>query len=353
MSIVVVGLSHRTSPVEMRERFAFAEARIPEVLQQLRSGGLANEAVILSTCNRVELYIASTNDVSQVTRALKKFLADAHAQPEPDAQHLYSLQEPHSIHHLFKVACGLDSMVLGETEILGQLKKAYDLALQSGHTGARLNKAFQRAFNVAKQIRTETNIQRGSISVASVAVELAEKIFSSLDGHEVMVIGAGDTSEKTARALLSRGAKSIVVANRSIDRAETLAKDLGGRAVKFDDWAREFEKIDIAISSTAATHHVLDRAKLEPLMKLRRNRPLLLIDIAVPRDIDPEVNHLDNVYLYNVDDLQTIANDYLDQRKEEIAKCEAIIEEKARGVVREGMLRGSCCVKYSAEAKHV
>ena len=353
MSIVVVGLSHRTSPVEMRERFAFAEARIPEVLEQLRSGGLATEAVILSTCNRVELYIATTSDVSQVTRALKKFLADAHAQPEPDAQHLYSLQEPHSIHHLFKVACGLDSMVLGETEILGQLKKAYDLALQSGHTGARLNKAFQRAFNVAKQIRTETNIQRGSISVASVAVELAEKIFSSLDGHEVMVIGAGDTSEKTARALLSRGAKSIVVANRSIERAETLAKDLGGRAVKFDDWAREFEKIDIAISSTAATHHILDRAKLEPLMKLRRNRPLLLIDIAVPRDIDPEVNHLDNVYLYNVDDLQTIANDYLDQRKEEIAKCEAIIEEKTVAVLSKDSNHDACCVKYSAEAKHV
>ena len=156
-----------------------------------------------------------------------------------------------------------------------------------------------------------------------------------------------------SRALLSRGAKSIVVANRSIERAETLAKDLGGRAVKFDDWAREFEKIDIAISSTAATHHVLDRAKLEPLMKLRRNRPLLLIDIAVPRDIDPEVNHLDNVYLYNVDDLQTIANDYLDQRKEEIAKCEAIIEEKARSVAGESERRGSCCVKYSAEAKHV
>jgi glutamyl-tRNA reductase len=240
--------------------------------------------------------------------------------------------------------------VLGETEILGQLKKAYDLALQSGHTGARLNKAFQRAFNVAKQIRTETNIQRGSISVASVAVELAQKIFSSLESHEVMVIGAGDTSEKTARALLSRGAKGIVVANRSFDRAEALAKDLGGRAVKFDDWSREFEKIDIAISSTAAQHHILDRARLEPLMKLRRNRPLLLIDIAVPRDIDPEVNHLDNVYLYNVDDLQTIANDYLDQRKDEIAKCEAIIKEKARSVIQRDVLRVACCVKYPAEA---
>ena len=349
MSIVVVGLSHRTSPVELRERFAFAEAKIPDALQKLRSDGLATEAVILSTCNRVELYIATTNEPAQAARELKKFFADIHAQTEPSGQELYSLHEPHSVHHLFKVACGLDSMVLGETEILGQLKQAYDLALKSGNTGARLNKTFQRAFNVAKQVRTETNIQRGSISVASVAVELAEKIFSTLEGHEVMVIGAGDTSEKTARALLSRGAKSIVVANRSHERAEVLAKDLGGRAVKFDDWSREFEKVDIAISSTAAPHHILDRAKLEPLMKLRRNRPLLLIDIAVPRDIDPEVNHLDNVYLYNVDDLQTIADDYLGQRKEEIVKCEAIIEEKARGVLGKDVLRDAFCVKYSTE----
>lgn len=330
MSIVVLGLSHRTSPVEMRERFAFAETKIPEALQQLRSAGIAEEAVILSTCNRVELYIATSLEPARASGELKRFLGQVHAQTPPDGEELYSLPEPQSVHHLFKVACGLDSMVLGETEILGQLKKAYDLALQSGHTGARLNKAFQRAFNVAKHIRTETNIQRGSISVASVAVELAEKIFSSLAGHEVMVIGAGDTSEKTARALLSRGAKSIVVANRSFEKAEALAKDLGGRAVQFDGWAHEFEKVDIAISSTAAPHHILDRAKLEPLMRLRRHRPLLLIDIAVPRDIDPAVNQMDNVYLYNVDDLQSIATDYLHQRKEEIAKCEAIIHDKAR-----------------------
>ncbi len=350
MSIVVVGLSHRTSPVELRERFAFVETKIPEALHKIRSNGLATEAVILSTCNRVELYIATSNDPVQAMRELKQFFARIHAQPEPEGQELYSLHEPHSVHHLFKVACGLDSMVLGETEILGQLKKAYDLALQSGYTGARLNKAFQRAFNVAKQIRTETNIQRGSISVASVAVELAQKIFSSLESHEVMVIGAGDTSEKTARALLSRGAKGIVVANRSVDRAEALAKDLGGRAVKFEDWSQEFEKIDIAISSTAAQHHILDRARLEPLMKQRRNRPLLLIDIAVPRDIDPEVNHLDNVYLYNVDDLQAIANDYLDQRKDEISKCEAIIKEKARSVIQQSVSTAACRVMERKES---
>src|SRR6185436_10099256 len=194
--------------------------------------------------------------------------------------------------------------VLGETEILGQLKQAYDLALKHRHTGGRLNKIFQRAFNVAKHIRTSTNIQRGSVSVGSAAVELAEKIFASLDDRHVMVIGAGDTSEKTARALLSRGARSIIVSNRSFERAEQLASELGGRAIRFDDWAREFAEIDIVISSTAAPHYVLDRTTLSPLMRLRKNKPLLLIDIAVPRDIEPEVNFLENVYLYNIDDLQ-------------------------------------------------
>jgi glutamyl-tRNA reductase len=248
---------------------------------------------------------------------------------------LYTLAEPQSLHHLFKVACGLDSMVLGETEILGQLKTAYEISHRHGHTGARLNKAFQRAFHAAKHVRTHTNIQRGSVSVASVAVELAEKIFSSLADREVLVIGAGDTSEKTARALSSRGAKNIVVTNRSFDRAQALASELNGRAVAFDDWAGEFEKIDIVISSTSAPAHILDRTRLEPLMKARRQRPLLLIDIAVPRDIDPEVNFLENVYLYNVDDLQSIADDYLKLRREEIARCEQIIGEKIEALLNQ------------------
>jgi glutamyl-tRNA reductase len=333
MSVVVLGLSHHTSPVQLRERFAFAEAAVPAALESLRKQGVVAEAVILSTCNRVEIYAVTRLEPAKAFSELKRFLTTTHNYAEPLSTELYAYAEPQSVHHLFKVASGLDSMVLGETEIFGQLKQAYDLALKHGHTGSRLNKAFQRAFNVAKQIRTETNIQRGSVSVASVAVELAEKIFSSVSGHDVMVIGAGDTSEKTARALLSRGARSIVVANRSFDRAEELARQLDGRAVRFDDWAAEFEKIDIVISSTAAPHHILDRAKLEPLMKLRRSRPLLLIDIAVPRDVDPEVNFLENVYLYNVDDLQSIANDYLEQRKDEIVRCEAIIAEKAAALL--------------------
>jgi glutamyl-tRNA reductase len=227
----------------------------------------------------------------------------------------------------------MDSMVLGETEILGQLKKAYELALAHQHTGGRLNKAFQRAFNVAKQIRTETNIQRGSVSVGSVAAELAEKIFSSVAQRQVMVIGAGDTSEKAARALVSRGAKNIIVSNRSLERAALLAKELGGRAIAFDQWADEFANIDILISSTAAQGYILSLARLQPLMKLRKNRPLLLIDIAVPRDIEPEVNKLENVFLYNIDDLQAIAEVYLKQREREITLCESIIKERAQALV--------------------
>ncbi len=349
MNIVVIGLSHHSAPVELRERFAFAEAKIPDALNSLRESGIAGEAVILSTCNRVEIYAATSLEPVRAFAELKQFLARWGETPgEPDNlgiaeisppkaaldNELYTLGEPQSLQHLFKVACGMDSMVLGETEILGQLKKAYELAFQHKHTGARLNKAFQRAFHVAKHIRTETNIQRGSVSVASVAVELAEKIFSSLNDREVLVIGAGETSEKTARALLSRGARSIIVANRSHDRAVALANELGGRAVQFDDWAGEFQKIDIAISSTSAPHHILDRARLEPLMKARQHRPLLLIDIAVPRDIDPEVNLLENVYLYNIDDLQAIADGYLKQRKEEIARCEQIIAEKVKVLLR-------------------
>jgi glutamyl-tRNA reductase len=344
MPVVAVGLSHHTSPVELRERLAFAEPTLPEALQKLRSSTLSDEAVILSTCNRVELYVAGARDPAATLTALRQFLLDWHSFRDPLGSELYSYAEPESLEHLFKVACGLDSMVLGETEILGQLKRAYDLALQHQHTGKRLNKAFQRAFNVAKQIRTETNIQRGTVSVGSAAVELAQTIFTSLSDRTVMVIGAGDTSEKTARALLSRGAQHILVTNRSFDRAAALAAELGGRAVAFDGWAEEFAAVDIVISSTSAPGYVLDRARLEPLVRLRRHRPLLLIDIAVPRDIDPEVNRLDGVYLYNIDDLQTIAADALRQRQEEIARCETIIREKVKALLAAppaGFLSGS------------
>jgi len=336
MPIVVLGLSHRTAPVAVRERFALGEARIPAVLQTLRDTGLAEEAVILSTCNRVEIYAVTSLPAAQAFAELQEFLVRCHDYRDPLTDEIYRLSEPHSVEHLLRVACGLDSMVLGETEILGQLKKAYDLALQHKHTGGRLNRAFQRAFNVAKHIRTETNIQRGNISVASVAVDLAEKIFSSLAGRTVMVIGAGDTSEKVARALVSRGVTDVLVTNRSPERAEALATTLGGRAVPFAGWADEFARLDIVVSSTAARDYILDRPKLEGLLKHRPSKPLLLVDIAVPRDIAPEVNYVENVYLYNVDDLQGLADDSLRQRKDEVGRCEEIIRDKVKGLLGGG-----------------
>jgi glutamyl-tRNA reductase len=334
MSVVVIGLSHRSAPVELRERFAFPEANIPDALKQLRESGLATEGVVLSTCNRVEIYAATPlAPDDQFFARVKKFLIEHHAYDGELGDELYTFAEPHSLQHLFKVAAGLDSMVIGETEIFGQLKKAYDLAFTNKFTGARLNKAFQRAFNVAKHIRTATNIQRGSVSVMSAAVELAEKIFTALAEHEVLVIGAGETSEKTARALQSRGVKKITVTNRSPERAAALAAGLGARTVPWAQWPGEFERIDIAVSSTAAPHHILDRATLAPLMKRRKQRPLLLIDIAVPRDIEPAVNELENVYLYNVDDLKAIADEYLKLRHEELDRCNQIIAEKVAALL--------------------
>lgn len=333
MPIVVVGLNHQSAAVTVRERFAFSEGQIPTALDRLRQAGTVQEAVILSTCNRVEIYASTPLEPEPACEAIRQFCLQFHNVTDPVSDQVYTHAEPKSVQHLFKVACGLDSMVLGETEILGQLKKSYDLALKLGFTGPRLNKAFQRAFNVAKQIRTETNIQRGSISVGSVSVELAEKVFNTLADKQVMVIGAGDTSEKTARALLSRGAAGIVVTNRSIEKAEALARELGGRAIPFQQWEQDFAMIDIIISSTSATDYVIDRARLAPLLKLRRGKPLLLIDIAVPRDIEPEVNFMENVYLYNIDDLQAIAADYLKQRREEVAHCEDLIREKAAALL--------------------
>jgi glutamyl-tRNA reductase len=336
MSVVVIGLSHRSAPVELRERFAFAESKIPDALHQLRSSGLITEGVVLSTCNRVEIYAATAlAPDDQFFARVKKFLVEHHAYDGELGDELYTFAEPHSLQHLFKVAAGLDSMVIGETEIFGQLKKAYDLAFSHKHTGARLNKAFQRAFNVAKHIRTETNIQRGSVSVMSAAVELAEKIFSTLAEHEVLVIGAGETSEKTARALQSRGVKKITVTNRSPERAQALAAELGPGAgtVAFEQWPEVFERIDIAVSSTSSPTAILDRSTLEPLMKRRKQRALLLIDIAVPRDIEPAAGELENVYLYNVDDLKAIADEYLKLRHEELDRCNRIISEKVAALL--------------------
>ena len=217
-------------------------------------------------------------------------------------------------------------MVLGETEILGQVKKAYSAAQAHGATSRHLNKLFQRAFNVAKEVRTRTNITRGSVSVGSVAVELAERIFGRLGTCKVMILGAGETGELTAGALQARGVQSVFVANRSYDRAVALAEKMNGKAVRFEEWAEEFHEVDILIGSTAAPHHVVTREKLAGLMRTRRDRPLFCIDLAVPRDFEPSVNELDGVYLYDIDHLRKVADDSMAVRRQELTVCEEMID---------------------------
>ena len=329
MPLVVAGTSHRCASVDVRERLAFAEADLVPAAARLRAAGIVNEAVVVSTCNRVEIYGAGTGDAAAVARNVRAFLAADRAFAADIVPVTYLHSGAAALEHLFRVVSGLDSLVLGETEILGQVKKAYSAALAGGHTGGELNRIFQKAFNVAKRLRTETQIQRGNTSVASVAVELAERIFDSLSGHDVLVVGAGDTSEKTARALRSRGARSILVSNRTFDRAAALAEELGGTAIRFEDWEKAFSRVDIVVSATGAPHYILDRPRLERLLQVRGRRPLLLVDLAVPRDIDPVVAGLRDVYLANVDDLQAVADTAAQQRREELARCEEMIRQTA------------------------
>lgn len=324
MHIVVAGLSHQSAPIEVRERFAFTPGMLERALPLLREVPGLDEGVIVSTCNRVEIYGVAAQ-AADAHRAIGDFLHHFHGLADRVEKGIYRYEEPQCVEHLFRVVSGLDSMVLGETEILGQVKKAYEQALSAKTTGKALNQLFQKAFQVAKKIRTQTAITRGSVSVASVGVELAEKIFGDLGTSRVMILGAGDTSEKAARALLSRGVRSVLVSNRTYERAVALATELGGRAVRFDNLGEEFVGVDIVISSIAAKHQVLTRESLGGLMVARQHRPLFLIDLGVPRNIDPVVNQLDNVYLYNVDDLQSIADDNMRARREDLTRCDQLI----------------------------
>jgi glutamyl-tRNA reductase len=326
MEILCLGLSHQTAPVELRERFAVSEGALGTTVQRLAAVQGLGEAVIVSTCNRVELYVV-TEDAPQGLRVVEEFLCGEFGVEKVPEGALFRLPTREALRHLFRVVSGLESMVLGETEILGQVKKAYSAAQTSGATGRHLNKLFQRAFNVAKEVRTKTNITRGSVSVGSVAVELAEKIFGRLSECRVMILGAGEMSELTAGALKARGVRTIFVANRSYERAAVLAETMGGRAVHFDRWQEEFHGVDILIGSTAAPHHVLTAAQLRPIMRSRMDRPLFCIDLAVPRDIEPAVNALEGVYLYDIDSLQAIAEHSMSIRRQDLQVCEQMIEK--------------------------
>jgi glutamyl-tRNA reductase len=327
MNLFCVGLSHHTANVETRERFA-GHAETDCIL---RSEGCA-EALLLTTCNRVEVYGASEKRIStdEIARCLMSgagslsAATDGHHNQAPP---FYRYEGAKCVQHLFRVASGLDSMVVGETEILGQTKKAYERARASGAAGPYLHRLFQHAFRVAKQVRTHTEITRGSVSVGSVAVDLAQRIFGRLNNCKVLVLGAGETSERTARALVSRGVNDLRVSNRSIDRAYELARIVGGRAIPFDEWPEQCRDIDILITSTSSETPLLTPANLAPMLRNRIDRPLFIIDIAVPRDVDPKVNELDGVYLYDIDSLQSVAEQSLALRRQQIAAAETIIAE--------------------------
>jgi glutamyl-tRNA reductase len=323
MNLFCVGLSHHTANVETRERFAGGTG----AGCTLRVAGCA-EALVLATCNRVEVYGASEKRVStdEIAQCLLQSsgVSDRECREAPP---FYRYEAERCVQHLFRVASGLDSMVVGETEILGQTKKAYQTARASGAIGPWLHRLFQRAFRVAKQVRTHTEITRGSVSVGSVAVDLAQKIFGELNNCRVLVLGAGETSERTARALVSRGVSDLRVSNRSNHRAQELAERVDGQAIAFDEWSRQCSEIDILITSTSSEAPLLTPVNLGPMLADRIDRPLFIIDIAVPRDVDPAVNEMEGVYLYDIDALRSVAEQSLAVRRQQVASAEAIIAE--------------------------
>ena len=325
MELVCLGLNHRTAPVEVRERFAVGTTRLGEAASQLTELAEVTEGVVISTCNRTEFYLAAPDARTALDR-LEAGLATRENLVPDDLTHFYRLEKKDAARHLCQVVSGLDSMVLGETEIFGQVKQSYNAALEAGTTGAVLNRLFQRAFGVGKKVRTQTSIQEGSTSIGNVAVDLAEKIFGHLKDSEVMILGAGEMSRLTAQSLVSRGARSIFVTNRSYERAEELAKEMGGSAVKFDAWQQVLERVDVVISSTGAPHTIIHRADVEKARRARKFRPLFFIDIAVPRDIDPAVAEIDEVYLYDIDTLEQLAEEARVRRRRQIEECERIID---------------------------
>ena len=291
-----------------------------------------SEAVVVSTCNRMEVYMAVDN-VEMAEDYVKHHLAGEKVGSELD-RHFYTKRDRDAVRHLCHVASGINSMVLGETEIFGQVKEAYRQAHGKSATGGILNKLFQKSFSVGKKVRNQTQIQIGQTSVGSVAVDLAEKIFGHLKKSKVMVIGAGEMSRTTAQSLQSRGAKSIFVTNRSYDRAVELAKDLSGEAVRFDDWEKVMESVDVVVSSTGAPHAVILPEHVEAVRKKRKYRPIFFIDIAVPRDIDPRVGEIEEVYLYDMDTLQQLADEGRSQRQKQVDICKDIIEGEVEKIIQ-------------------
>ncbi len=331
MEILVLGLNHKTAPVELRERFSIPAAKTAELLKILEDRCVFDERLLLSTCNRTELYGVVSESPAPSVRLAKEFLSEySHFDLSFLEDKLYLLKQPDSVRHLFSVAAGLDSMVLGETEITGQVKDAYLTAHRNQQTGKVLNALFQRSLKVAKNLRTNTEIGTGKVSVASIAVDLAEKIFENLKNARVMVLGTGQMAALVAKAMVSKGARPMIISSRHSDRAMELAQELGGEAVGYESYEKRIKEADIFIASTLAPQVLIDQSQVRSWMKARRERPLFLIDIAVPRNIEASAAKLDNVYLYNIDDLQAIADKNLALREKELHVCSRLVKNQTQ-----------------------
>ncbi len=328
MNILVIGLNHKTADVEVREKLAFNGEKLAEGLLRLSGIPGIEEAIILSTCNRVEIY-STVKDSDKAFAAVKFFLAEFHALNSSALDNaLYLHKDQEAVRHVFRVGSSLDSMVVGEPQILGQLKDAFEFALEKKTTGILLNRLMKKTISVAKKVRTETKIAENAVSISFAAVELARKIFTDLQEKSFMLLGAGEMAELAAKHMMNFGVKSVVVANRTYERGCELARELNGRAVEFRDFLHEAVHADIIVCSTGAPSYVLGKEEMQKVMKERKQKPVFIIDISVPRNIDPAINDLDNVYLYDVDDLQGVVDSNITERKKEAEKAEAIIAEE-------------------------
>ncbi len=324
--LLALGISHKTAPLELRERLALTEGRATGVLSDLLAAEEVSEAAAISTCNRTEIYLVVGDAVEAESSALGALSRQAGIRPTELMESLYSFRGPEAARHLFRVAAGLDSMILGEAEIQGQVKRAYELALVEGVTGAILNRLFRGALAAGKRVRDETRIGEGGISVPSAAVELATRTLGELTGRHVLLIGAGETAELTARALTVRGVAAVFVANRRYDRAIGLAQRFGGEAVRIDELPTRLLDADIVVSATHSPHYIVERDELAEVMRQRDGRPLLIVDIAVPRDVDPGCRELPGVSLHDVDDVQAIVERNVSGREREAVSAERIID---------------------------
>ena len=325
---VAIGLNHRTAPVEIREKMSYHPSQMQEALRKLKSYPGVEGVVILSTCNRTEIY-AATTDVEVGTRSIKKFLASNHGIDENVLeQYLYAHNLYDAVRHLFRVVSGLDSMVRGETQILGQVGNAYQLASEAEVTNKAINVLFQNALAVGKRVRTDTLIDQHPVSISYTAVELAKQHFGELEGKGILILGAGEMSTLTAKHLVAAGANTVLVSNRSYEKAVILAEECSGRAVRFDDMNQYLEEVDIVISATASTHFMLVPERIKEIMKTRKGRPMLLIDIAVPRDIHPDVGKLPFITLFDIDDLHGVVDRHHHEREIAAVNAEKIIEEE-------------------------